>query len=97
MIIRISESTRADKKWMAKADGKTVHFGQKGSSDFTISKDAALRDAYIARHGAKEDWSRKGVMTPGFLSRWLLWEKPTMSAALASASTKYNDVSFRWG
>ena len=76
MIIYISESTRPGKKWMAQAEGhRTVHFGQRGASDFTIHRDEALRQAYIARHGSKESWGRTGVMTPGWLSRYLLWEK----------------------
>jgi hypothetical protein len=52
MIITISESTRPDKKWMAKAEGhRTVHFGQRGASDYTLHHDEARRQAYIARHG----------------------------------------------
>ena len=61
MIIYISESTRPDKTWMAQAEGhRTVHFGQRGASDFTIHRDEALRRAYIARHGSKENWGRTG-------------------------------------
>ena len=41
MIVYIQESTRPDKKWMAmvREDGmrKTVHFGQRGTSDYTIN------------------------------------------------------------
>ena len=69
MIIYISESTRPDKKWMAQAEGYcTVDFGQRGASDFTIHRDEALRQAYIARHGSKENWGRTGVMTLGWLA-----------------------------
>ena len=70
MIIYISESARPDKKGMAKAEGhRTVHFGQRGASDYTLHHDDARRQAYIARHGSREDWGRTGVMTPGWLSR----------------------------
>ena len=30
---------------------------------------------------ATEDWSRSGVRTAGFWSRWLLWSKPTLEQA----------------
>jgi hypothetical protein len=95
MIIYISESGRANKKWKAEAEGqRTVHFGQAGAEDFTIHRDEAARKAYIARHG-KENWGRTGVMTPGWLSRYLLWEKPSLDEAIAAASTKYRGVTFR--
>ena len=76
---------------------ETVHFGQQGASDYTINKDEARRASYLARHGSEEDWSRDGVLTPGWLSRWLLWEKRTLPQALANASTLYDDVRFRFG
>ena len=85
---------------MAKVEGerKTVHFGQRGASDYTINHDDARRASYIARHGSKEDWTRNGIMTPGWLSRWLLWEKRrSLPAAPAAASTMYPDVRFRIG
>ena len=44
MRIEIAKSTRPDKKLMAVANGKTVHFGQKGASDYTLHKDAARMD-----------------------------------------------------
>ena len=96
MIIYISESGRANKKWKAEAEGKrTVHFGQAGASDFTTHNDEALRQAYIARHSKPENWGRSGVMTPGWLSRYLLREKPSLDEAIAAASRKYRGVTFR--
>ena len=53
---------------------RTVHFGQRGACDFTLHHNDARRQAHIARHGSREDWGRTGVMTPGWLSRHLLWE-----------------------
>ena len=95
MIMYIGESGRAGKKWKAEAEGhRTVHFGQHGADDFTIHRDEAARQAYIARHG-KENWGRTGVMTPGWLSRHLLWEKRSLPAAIAAASLMYPNVTFR--
>ena len=68
---------------------KTVHFGAKGMSDFTIHKDPKRKARYIARHKARENWSRSGIMTPGFWSRWLLWNKPSLQASL-------NDIKMRF-
>ena len=36
-----------------------------------------------------------GVMTPGWLSRRLLWEKRSLPAAIAAASHMYEGVRFR--
>jgi hypothetical protein len=36
-------------------------------------------------------------LTPAWLSRYLLWEKDDMNAALAAASVMYPDIRFRWG
>ena len=81
---------------MAEAEGhRAVHFGQRGAKDFTSHRDETLRQAYIARHGSKENWGRTGVMTPGWLSCHLLWEKRILRAAAAAASTMYPDVRFR--
>ena len=80
---------------MAKAEGhRTVHFGQRDASAHTLHHDDARRQAYIARHG-REDWDRTGVMTPGWLSRHLLWEKRSLPAAIAAASQMYENVRFR--
>ena len=96
MIIYISESGRANKKWKAETEGhRAVHFGQRDAGDFTIHRNEAARKAYIARHGKPENWGRSGVMTPGWLSRYLLWEKPSLDEAIAAASRKYRGVTFR--
>ena len=50
---------------------KIVHFGEKGSPDYTTHGDPKKRDNYLRRHEANEDWSQPD--TPGALSRWLLW------------------------
>ena len=96
MIIYISESGRANKKWKAETEGhRAVHFGQRDAGDFTIHRDEAARKAYIARHSKPENWGRTGVMPPGWVSRYLLWEKPSLDEAIAAASRKYRGVTFR--
>ena len=46
----LKRSTRKNKKWMVKYNGKWVHFGAYGMSDYTIHNDKARRDSYRARH-----------------------------------------------
>jgi hypothetical protein len=87
------KSHKKDKKWDAIfiVDGKEkiVPFGAKGYRDFTLlrkrtdlEKQVAqyVRQNYIQRHSRMgEDWN--DPLTPGALSRWLLWEEPTLELA----------------
>lgn len=64
-------------------DGKTrtTRFGSyqpntKTPTTFYDGASVAKRQAYLARHKTNEDWSKSGIMTAGYLSRWVLWEKP---------------------
>ena len=100
MQINISESTRPGKKYMAKVEGerKTVHFGQDGAADYTNKENRATdtqRKSYIARHGSKEDWKRSGVLSPGWRSRYILWEKKSLPAAVRDASKMYRGMKFK--
>ena len=98
MIISILPSDKKGKKWMAKVDAtnQTIYFGQAGAEDFTTHKDELKRKRWIARHKV-EPWKPEVNLTPAWLSRYLLWEKDDMNAALAAASVMYPDIRFRWG
>lgn len=89
----LKESTRDSKKWMVILDKgrKTVHFGQDGASDYTIHKDPERKKRYIDRHKARENW--KDPETSGFWSRWLLWNKPSISASKKDISKRF-DIQF---
>jgi len=62
-------------------EGKTVRFGRKGYSDYTIHKNKERMKRYLTRHRKRETWGRSGQYTPGFWSRWLLWSKPSLDGA----------------
>ena len=82
-IVRVRKSTNGVHKYVAQfPDGKTVRFGRKGYSDYTIHKDHARMLRYLTRHGGgRETWGSNGKYTAGFWSRWLLWSKPSLNAA----------------
>jgi hypothetical protein len=86
MLITIRRSSRKGKKFVASDGNRRVHFGAEGYEDYTTHKDPERRKRYIDRHRG-EDWTRSGVMTPGWLSRYILWEKPTLRGAVDSANT----------
>ena len=81
--VKVYKSRNGVHKFMAVfPDGSVVRFGLKGFSDYTIHKDKERMKRYIVRHTKRENWSRSGAKTAGFWSRWLLWSKPSFSAAL---------------
>lgn len=80
----IKKSTRADKKYMAtfinNGRKKIVHFGSNGMSDYTKHKDDERKKRYISRHKKRENWNKP--MTAGALSRWILWNKKTLTSSV---------------
>lgn len=101
-MITLTKSPKKEKKYRVtfKSKGtplsngvplsKHVDFGQKGYSDYTIHKDRARMKRYIDRHSRMgENWSVvKGKYSAGFWSRWLLWSKPSLKAAISSVSKR---------
>lgn len=93
--MKVVPSSRRGKKWMAifPGSGRVVHFGGEGCGDYIqyMRTDPALarkkRRAYIRRHGVRESWL--DPRTPGTLSRYLLWEKPTMAEAIRAYRARF--------
>jgi hypothetical protein len=93
-IIYFRTSTRADKKWMVTITHgddrhKTVHFGGAGYEDYTIHKDIERKRRYEARHKERETWTKSGIKTAGFWSKWILWNKPSLSASISDTSNRF--------
>lgn len=83
-LLEFKESTRPNKKYMVVLEDdnkkRTVHFGAKGASDYTIHKDDERKKRYLDRHRKNENWN--DPFTAGALSRWILWNKKTLDASL---------------
>lgn len=93
-LVSVRRSTRPSKKLMAVFDdGAVVHFGARGYGDFTEywRRDRQLarakRAQYIARHGATESWTDPARAST--LSRYILWERPTVHAAIAAYRRRF--------
>jgi hypothetical protein len=88
-LISIKPSTKTTKKLMATfSDGTITHFGAQGYSDFTIHKDEDRKERYINRHRNNENWNNP--KTAGALSRWILWNKPTLLTSIRDYRKKFN-------
>ena len=66
---------------------KTTHFGAKNYSDFTKHKDPARKQRYLNRHRARENWN--DPMSAGALSKWILWNKPTLQSSISSYKRRF--------
>jgi hypothetical protein len=92
--IVIQKSHNNKKKYDAIINGtRSIAFGAAGYEDYTIHQDSQRKSNYIKRH-SKEDWSRSNLESPAWLSRYILWEKPTLQEAIRNANTLYKDVKF---
>jgi hypothetical protein len=93
MYVSIGKSTRAGKKMMAifydeaKKKIKTTHFGASGYEDFTTHGEIQRKMNYIARHKEREDWT--DYMSSGSLSRFILWNKPTIKASIEDYMSRF--------
>lgn len=93
-LLKIVKSDKKDKKYMAVFINKTtnrekiIHFGAIGYSDYTIHKDDNRKALYISRHKNNEDWNNP--ITAGSLSRWILWNLPTLGASIKDYRRRFN-------
>ena len=69
-------------------DGEEVAFGAYGYEDFTTHGDNRRKKLYLARHRKNEDWN--DPKTAGALSRWILWNKPTLRESIKSYIKKFH-------
>lgn len=84
------KSDKANKKfYIITKDNKKVYFGQANASDYTIHKDPVRKLKYIVRHQKNENWTKTGIDTAGFWSRWYLWNEPILKAS-------YEDIKRRF-
>jgi hypothetical protein len=80
-IFRSSDSSNGKLKYTAR------HFGQRGAQDFILwskinpSFARQRRESYLKRH-SRERKLWLDPSTPAALSRWILWEKPSLNSAV---------------
>jgi len=74
-------------------DGTSTRFGASGYKDHiqyyreSPEKAEMKKSAYIARHRVNESFN--SGKTAGSLSRWILWNKPTLTASLADYKRRF--------
>ena len=95
-FLGLYKSDKPDKKFYAefKTDtGRTkrTYFGSAYHGDFTkfsaMEREERKR-RYLSRHKEREDWN--DPTSAGALSRWILWNKPSISASLKDYKKRFN-------
>jgi len=76
---------------------KRIQFGANGMKDFILyNKEEGKivankhKKLYLTRHSKREDWTKSGIETKGFWSRWLLWSKETLDNSIKFILKKFN-------
>ena len=82
----LKTSTRKNKKFSING----IHFGDSRYEDFTSHKDEKRKNNYLARHAKNEDWTKSGIDTAGFWSRWVLWNRPTLQNSIKDVEKRFN-------
>ena len=99
MKVEIYKSDKPDKKYkIVVLDGKTkktIHIGQAGADDYTITKDLEQKNRYTSRHKSREDWTKIGIKSAGFWAYHLLWSKPSLTESIKDIKQKFNVEIFR--
>ena len=91
MNLYITKSKRKNKKYDLLDNNKKylLSFGHSQYQDYTMHKDPQRQANYLSRHG-KEDHSAKNVISAAFMSRWLLWGKPSLTASIRDVNKRFN-------
>lgn len=88
--IILTKSPRREKKYRVYIRDDKVDFGASGYSDYTIHKDSERKNRYINRHKKNENWTKSGIKTAGFWSRWLLWNKPSLKSSIKNIEENFD-------
>ena len=94
--VKLIDSPYKNKKYQVIfSNDKKVNFGAKNYNDYIIyyknkGKEYAdkRKELYINRHEKNEEWNN--YYTPGFWSRWLLWNKSTIKQSCIDIKKKFN-------
>jgi hypothetical protein len=92
-LVSIKKSPKSDKKLRATfiINGKERHtdFGAAGMSDYTLHHDKERRARYIKRH--TKDLRTNDPSRAGFLSMYVLWNKPTVKASITDYKKRLSE------
>lgn len=88
MLVSVRPANDGKHKYIAIfRNGKQVKFGAQGYEDYTIHRDPVRKANYIKRHAS--DLRTRDPYRPGFLSMYLLWNKPTLAESIVDYNKRF--------
>lgn len=87
----VQKSDRPSKKWKItnNHNRQSIYIGDSKYEDFLQHKNEIRKTNYLRRHQTTEDWTRSGIYTAGFWSKWLTWNKPTLYESIKDIEQKF--------
>ena len=85
----IKPSTRKNKRYVVVMEGMSHHFDSKAYDNYTDHGNDKQKASYLARHKAREDWTKTGIHSAGFWSRWLLWNKKSLAKSVRDIENRF--------
>lgn len=89
--MRLVNSPLKGKKWRAIFENGTHRdFGAIEYDSFPDHKDPVRKELYLNRHRKNENWN--DPYSAGALSRWILWNLPTIEASFKDYKRRFPNV-----
>jgi hypothetical protein len=95
-VYKLLKSDKKNKKYMViTPENKKIYFGAGGYNDYIIYNKLRHPQAeekkrnYLSRHKINEDWEKSGIDSPGFWSRWILWNMPTFEKSIKDTEKRF--------
>ena len=85
----IKPSTRKNKRYVVVMEGMSHHFGSKDYENYTDHGNDKRKESYLTRHKANENWTKSGIHTSGFWSRWLLWNQKSLAKSARDIENRF--------
>jgi hypothetical protein len=93
-LVSVKPANDGKHKYVASFDdGSNVKFGATGYMDYIQYykedklKAKVRKQAYLIRHRSTESWNDR--KTAGALSRWILWNLPTLEASISDFKRRF--------
>jgi hypothetical protein len=89
-MVNFYKATDGIHKYVAEFDNphQIIKFGAFGYEDYTQHHDLRRKKMYLLRHRRNEDW--EDPRTAGALSRWVLWNKPSLKDSINDYAKKFH-------